>query len=203
MDGDKFIEIMANAQKLMLDEGFNQRVESKAASFAGRANVSGGISNAELANYEQMAFGHTQLTESKPIQMIQAPQSKSMDDKRYAKLPQAIRESFTKQPPMSGDGIDNTPLGRATDRLTVNEQAYRQPVQQQMRQTVTGGVDYSLIKSIIDESIRRNMEEIKKSMLNESTVRGVRITKGNKIQLLDTVGNLYEGVLALKKKAAK
>ena len=40
-----------------------------------------------------------------------------------------------------------------------------------------------------------------KSILSENTIKGVKISKGNKIQLLDMSGNLYEGVLTLKRKA--
>ena len=65
--------------------------------------------------------------------------------------------------------------------------------------SAVSGIDYSLIKTIIDESIRRNLDDIKKEMLNENnSVRGVRIAKGNKIQMMDAKGNIYEGVLKLK-----
>ena len=40
-----------------------------------------------------------------------------------------------------------------------------------------------------------------KSILSENTIKGLKISKGNKIQLLDVSGNLYEGVLTLKRKA--
>lgn len=47
MNESKFNDIMANAQRLMLDKDFNMTVESKAASFAGRKGPSG-ISNQDL-----------------------------------------------------------------------------------------------------------------------------------------------------------
>ena len=66
------------------------------------------------------------------------------------------------------------------------------------------GIDYSLIKTIIDESVRNTIKEYMGNTLNENTeprLMGMRIGNGNKIQMIDTKGNLYEGVLKLKKKA--
>lgn len=194
MDGNKFQNIMANAQRLMLDEDFNRKVEAKAASFAGRSN-NGGV--ADISSLEREAFGG--LYEEKPIQMIQVDEN-NLGDKRFAKLPAAIRESFQKTPPLTGQ--DNTVMGQMTSNLSLNEQA---PEPRRMSVPVpngnVGGIDYSLIKAIIDESVRRQFDEMKKGMLNENFVRGMRVAKGNKIQFLDSAGNLYEGVLTLKKKA--
>ena len=202
MNESKFNDIMANAQRLMLDEGFNMAVESKAASFAGRKSPSG-ISDQDLRSYERMAFGNS-YGDEKPITMIKPTNNPSdLNDRRYSKLPQAIRESFAKQPPMTGDNIDNTPLGMITKNLALeNREMDTNGIQQVPTQTRNSdGIDYSLIKSIIDESVRRNISEIKESILSENTIKGVKISKGNKIQLLDMSGNLYEGVLTLKRKA--
>lgn len=202
MNESKFNDIMANAQRLMLDEDFNMAVESKAASFAGRKSPSG-VSNQDLRSYERMAFGSS-YGDEKPITMIKPTNNPTdLNDKRYSKLPQAIRESFTKQPPMTGDNIDNTTLGMVTKNLALeNREMNTNGMQQVPRQTHdNGGIDYSLIKSIIDESVRRHIGEIKESILRENTIKGVKISKGNKIQLLDMSGNLYEGVLTLKRKA--
>lgn len=202
MNESKFNDIMANAQRLMLDEDFNMAVESKAASFAGR-KVPSGISNQDLRTYERMAFGNS-YGDEKPITMIKPTNNPSdLNDRRYSKLPQAIRESFAKQPPMTGDNIDNTPLGMVTKNLALeNRETNTSGMQQIPRHTHNSdGIDYSLIKSIIDESVRRHISEVKESILSENTIKGLKISKGNKIQLLDVSGNLYEGVLTLKRKA--
>lgn len=201
MNEDKFNNIMANAQRLMLDEDFNMAVESKAASFAGRKNTSG-IGSDDLKAYERMVFGGG-YSDDKPITMIKSTETASdFNDSRYSRLPAAIRESFAKQPPMTGDNIDNTPLGLATKNLMLENNAVNvKNTPQVPHQTFNGGIDYSLIKSIIDESVNRHINEIKKSMLSENTIKGIKISKGNKIQLLDMGGNLYEGVLTLKRKA--
>jgi hypothetical protein len=68
----------------------------------------------------------------------------------------------------------------------------------------TGGVDYSLIKLIVKECVKESLAEMKGSMLTESSspsFRGMRIADGNKFQFIDSKGNLYEGVLKLKKMA--
>ena len=202
MNESKFNDIMANAQRLMLDEDFNMAVESKAASFAGRKDPSG-ISNQDLRTYERMAFGNS-YGDEKPITMIKPTNNPSdLNDRKYSKLPQAIRESFAKQPPMTGDNIDNTPLGMITKNLSLENREMNTNGNQQVPIPTrnSDGIDYSLIKSIIDESVRRHISEIKESILSENTIKGVKISKGNKIQLLDMSGNLYEGVLTLKRKA--
>lgn len=77
-----------------------------------------------------------------------------------------------------------------------------QPQQQYVPQGNTG-VDYTIIKAIVEECIKRNMEEIKKSILSESTLRRVKLGEGNKIQLVDNKGNLYESTLEFKKNILK
>lgn len=65
------------------------------------------------------------------------------------------------------------------------------------------GVDYTIIKAIVEECVKRNMEEIKQSILAESTLRTVKLANGNKIQLVDNKGNLYESTLTFKKNISK
>ena len=62
------------------------------------------------------------------------------------------------------------------------------------------GIDYGMIKALVSEVIRENLNEIKQSLLSEGSLRGINMPGGNKIQFLDSKGNLYEGQLNLKKK---
>lgn len=214
MEQNKFGNILANAQKLMLDEEFNAKVERSARAFAGGGGINSG-GGSDLAAFEAQAFGYS-TQEEKPIKLLESTINDAGIDINGAganRLPKSIRESFAKRPPMSGDDIDSTPIGRITQTLrktvqqpqrqVINEQRYAPQPQQYIPQG--GGIDYSLIKSIIDESVRRNIDEIKNSLLNESVsmpaFRGMKIGDGNRIQFLDSKGNLYEGVLKLKRKA--
>ena len=69
--------------------------------------------------------------------------------------------------------------------------------QQNNTMAQNNGIDYSIIKAIVNECLK----EYSKQQLNEGVVSGLRFAKGNKIQFLDSKGNLYEGVLTLKRKS--
>lgn len=104
--------------------------------------------------------------------------------------------------------IDMQPL--QTNRQ--QPQSFRQrPAQQQTQQPVYGGgggIDYSLLKSIIDESISRHLSEIDRGTLNESKNNGGDLTLkamkiGEKFQFIDSSGNLYEAKLRFIKTLPK
>lgn len=200
MDGNQFEKALAKAQSLMLDEGFNARVEASARAYRGSSGTGSGISSAEMALFEQQAFGGRSSTE-KPVQLIETNNYES----NLNKLPDAVRESFAKLPPQS----DKTPVSTAAEKLSKNlmlEEQKPMRVQQTSQMSIpqVGSVDYSLIKMIVKECMKESLSELKGSLLTESAspmFKGMRISDGNKIQFLDSKGNLYEGVLKLKKKA--
>lgn len=204
MDRNRFGSALARAQKLMLDEDFNAKVEGMANSFANRKG--GGMSGNDLKMFEQVAFGDSSANANNITLLESNDGGGEINMGKLDKLPDVIKESFIKQPPMSGDGVDNTPLGIATQQLIENTRKSAPVRQAPVVQTpVSGGIDYSLIKSLIDESVARNLKEILgNGMLNESAaprMMAMAIKSGNKFQFLDSKGNIYEGVLKLKKKA--
>lgn len=98
------------------------------------------------------------------------------------------------------DGVKLTPSPRRQEPII--EQRYT-PTPQPQIPTGTAGVDYTIIKAIVEECIKRNIEEIKTSILQESSLKRVRLGEGNKIQLVDNKGNLYESTLEYKKNILK
>ena len=98
------------------------------------------------------------------------------------------------------DGLKLTPSPRRQEPIV--EQRYTSTPQPQIP-TGTVGVDYTIIKAIVEECIKRNIEEIKASILQESSLKRVRLGEGNKIQLVDNKGNLYESTLEYKKNILK
>jgi hypothetical protein len=98
------------------------------------------------------------------------------------------------------DGIRLNPSPRKQEPIV--EQRYT-PTPQPQIPTGTAGVDYTIIKAIVEECIKRNIEEIKTSILQESSLKRVRLGEGNKIQLVDNKGNLYESTLEYKKNILK
>jgi hypothetical protein len=98
------------------------------------------------------------------------------------------------------DGVRLNPSPRKQEPIV--EQRYT-PTPQPQIPTGTAGVDYTIIKAIVEECIKRNIEEIKTSILQESSLKRVRLGEGNKIQLVDNKGNLYESTLEYKKNILK
>lgn len=217
-----FEEIIGNAQKLMLDEDFNRKVNAKARAF--NQNGKGGTPS-DLARMEQEVFGYSSM----PSQINEAPQQqvyyqqpamptsapridyRNIADKKKQeritsngqsaldRLPAAIRESIKKTPLMSDDSWPLDEAGNvrqpAQKAPAINE--VQMPTQQPI---ITGGgaIDYSVIKAIVNECLR----EHSKNMLNES-ISAFHIGNGNVIQFMDKKGNIFEGTLKLKKKAKK
>jgi len=142
------------------------------------------------------------------------------------KLPRAIAESMAKTQidiPASEynvgasvlDSLGYTP-NPAPQRQTINEtyvqeqhytapqpQYYPPQQPQYAPQPPMMGIDYNYIRSIVNECIRANMQQIKEELLNESSLKMVRLSGGNKIQLVDNKNNLYESQLEFKKNISK
>ena len=210
---------IARAQRLMLDENWNRQVEVGAAAQAGRKIRGGGN---DLAALEAQAFGYSSapqvdyapITEEtlmsaarrarggayndggKPIQILQ--EQYQAPTPQNSKLPKSVLESFAQTPPLSGDDPYSTP-----PPSYYGAPQYQQPQQQyqQPQYSNIGGVDYGLIKRLVNEAIQES-----RGLLTEgvgTNMKGMRITDGSVIQFIDTKGNLYEGTLKLKKRAQK
>jgi hypothetical protein len=197
MNDQKFMKVLSDAQKLMLDDEWNALVESKADSFVGRKpNKSTNNSYEDIVETKRNVQMISENESYEPIE----EKIDILNDKRFDKLPREIRESFAKNPSPTAGQRDMSRLGVLSEKVA-NVSKPKNPVNEERYAPQNSGIDYSLIKTIIDESVKRNLSEmLGGGMLNENTLRGLKINKGNKIQLLDTAGNLYEATLVLKKK---
>lgn len=188
----------------MLDENFNKQVENHARQSQGKPALDNAIGNTSNFNMQEA------LSQPKTTQALSNDEQEKEEafNTNLSKLPKVLQESFKKQKPLTGESMESKIIAEVQKNLVVEDvptQSSAQFVNRgQVAPSISPQVDYSLIKTIIDESVKRNLEEIKKTMLNESviapTFRGMKIADGNKIQFLDSKGNLYEGVLKLKKK---
>jgi hypothetical protein len=133
-----------------------------------------------------------------------------------ANLPKAIRESIIGHPidvtstQTGGSVLDNLDLGPVqSQKQAVYEQQYTAPQQptyyqpQYVPQPAPMTIDYNYIRAIVNECIQANMEKIKEEILNESSLKLVKLNGGNKIQLVDNKNNLYESTLTFKKNLNK
>lgn len=168
---------IARAQQLMNDPHFNALVESKASSYSGSLSKggNGGLSSLEAqAGFSAPSTNRT-IAEDIKVNSNEKIMPTFVNNNSSAYIPSAVkRDLIGEQQP------------------SYSQQQYTAPQQH-------GGIDYSIIKAIVNECIKENLKE----SLNESTVRGFKVANGNKIQFVDTKGNLYEGTLTLKKKASK
>lgn len=150
-------------------------------------------------NFDDTASNKKTVSSMQPI---------SENSLRNSKLPDAIKESFAKQPPMDGSDstsfLDDVAAQRQStggrnyfNQDKLNEINIPQPsyttIPQPQYQPV--GIDYNYLKHIIGECIS---EYFSKQSLNESTtLKQIGLYEG-KIRLVDNKGNIYGADLEFK-----
>jgi hypothetical protein len=180
--------------------------------------------DAKISNAVQRNSGNFKASGDGDVSYSQPSASKGMGAARQMpinsnaaqKLPKAIRESILKHP-IDTSNMGNTggssildEIGYTVPKQNVNETAgYEQhlpPQQQYYQQQYVPqpmAIDYNYIRSIVNECVQANMQKIKEELLNESSLKLVRLNGGNKIQLVDNKNNLYESTLTFKKNLNK
>ena len=66
-----------------------------------------------------------------------------------------------------------------------------------------GGIDYNAIQNMINEAVSKQLGGKVNETTDGNMLKGLKICKGNKIQFIDSKGNVFEAILTLKKKAAE
>lgn len=141
----------------------------------------------EYGDYEE--FDRMYLNEDEDTQTSDIHYSRK--NAEYSMLPENVKESLINNP------IDRSSLSNVSvldsmnvpqrkqqrPRQRINEDNYRQNYQQQGG----GGIDYSLIKAIVNECITEYFE---RRPLNENTLKTIGLKEG-KITLVDNKGNTY------------
>lgn len=132
-------------------------------------------------------------------------------------VPSVIRESFQKNPidmSMLGQGSVLDTIGvKNQNRRSVNEQIYStdnsqfndfvkrenqsRPIVQES--TNGGQIDYPMIRTIVEDIVRKYTSSLSKKMLNESSNGKLNelttFTVGKSFKFLDKQGNIYEATL--------
>lgn len=150
----------------------------------------------------------TQPTASKGMSTMR--QNNEVNNSATSKLPKAIMESLMNNPIEPSSNVGGSVLDAITyaqpQRQVVTEAQYvpqQQPVYTQVPQYAPLAIDYNYIRSIVNECVQANMQKIKEEILNESSLKLVKLSNGNKIQLVDNKNNLYESTLTFKKNLNK
>lgn len=182
---------IARAQAMMSEE-FQQKVDAMAPSV--RKKGGNTIDNAQMKAYENAVFGFGDDNTLSTQSYQQVPQQSDI-----SKLPGFLQESAKRTP--IGAGLEESYMasGLPMPSKPQVQSPIQMPSQNIQTAPVGGSVDYNYIKYLMESVIRENTGKI-----NESAVpsfRGMRITEGNKFQFIDSKGNVYEGVLTLKKRA--
>ena len=117
-----------------------------------------------------------------------------------ANVPSVIRESFQSQPPVS-EGMTTSSVLDDVFNLDIVQPSVTKPImeevqrpQQQQIQTINSGVDYPMIRTIVEDIVRKYAQSLKKNVLNESTggAEVNTIALGKTFKFLDNKGNIYE-----------
>lgn len=174
------------AQQLMSGEG-QQKINEARNNFA--------ATGYDTTPYE---YDYNSLVSGQYVQeSVQRPVNGNMNPSN-SKLPQAIVES------MMNHQIDTSCLdpNGMTNVMKLVEQNAPQPKKQVIKEdkvlpSSASGIDYGLIKTIVEECIDRKLRE-----LNENTLKGIKLKEG-KIMLVDNGGNVFNATLEYKGKQKK
>jgi hypothetical protein len=114
-----------------------------------------------------------------------------------ANVPSIIRESFQNQPPVSENMTTSSVLDEMFSLEDLQPQRKQQiteqvaPVQQTF---TTGGVDYPMIRTIVEDIVRKYTQSLKKNLVTEG-VGGAEVNTialGKTFKFLDSKGNIFE-----------
>lgn len=187
INAEQLAKSLNNARNLMSQEG-ESRINEARRNFA--------ESGYDTTPYE---YDYNAIVNNQPIQeTVQRPMS-SMNVQN-SKLPQAIVES------MLNNQIDTSCLdpNGMSNVMKLMEQNHPTPKPQKqvikedkVLPSSSAGIDYSLIKTIVEECIDRKLKE-----LNENTLKGIKLKEG-KIALVDNGGNVFHATLEYKGKQKK
>ena len=200
---DEFMAKLAAAQKLCspsMDKKMNQIVKENAGVPA--ADVDPANYNGDADSWDRMFLSDaTAPATNKPQESAPVITQRGITKSR---VPDFIKKSMMSES-IDTAALSANPLDRMDlSRLHVNEAAPRRdiienttPVQQVVSNT--GGIDYPLIRAIINECIDNKFKELglTKESLNENTLKSIHL-KGGGIKLVDNSGNVYAAQLERK-----
>ena len=210
---------IAKAQALMTDPNFWSNVDSVEKSKHGgkksisyESNMAPNVNTMMYEQQQQMQYNNYGRN-NKPnfsqdiMESFNAMPPIECDNGLMSELPASFIEGASNaMSNMGGIPTNMIPRQQVTNRgvsqpVMVNETMNQGYMQMPQQMPDGGGINYNYLKFFIMEAVK----ECVKPMLNETRsgneFRGLVMRGGNKIQLLDRQGNLYEAELKLKKRA--
>ena len=115
-------------------------------------------------------------------------------------VPSIIRESFQSQPPLAQQEMTSSVLDGMfgdlfTEQITrpVMEEDTQQPQVQQVVPQYSAQIDYPMIRTIVEEIVRKYTTSLSKKMVNENKSSEVNtISLGKTFKFLANNGDIYE-----------
>jgi hypothetical protein len=129
--------------------------------------------------------------------------------KRHNKMPKSILESFQKDPGKSPQS-NLSVLSSLPQEMFTEENVHQKPMRTESRQSIvqsSSPIDYSLIKTIINESVQESVKKyvsaMSKKLINEGIGNGssndlIAMKAGKTFSFIDKQGNVYECILKKK-----
>lgn len=203
---------MGRAKKLMQLES-NGTIDKITSDPQFRANIDASLTNTDAVLSESMMTTARDRSTQGSIATRQMGENAS-------NVPQAIREAFMNNPiddsalydAMAGDGRDISFLTEGLEQpkeIVKPSQNVRQIVnegigtQTQMQYAQTAQIDYPMIRTIVEEIVRKYAVSLNKKIISEGkqaqsvpTINTIAL--GETFKFLDSEGNIYEGKLVKK-----
>ena len=150
----------------------------------------------DLNQYNNIQPQDFQINKSKlPVEILESFKSKQIDTT-------LLNGGMGKSNGSVLDQLNILTNGKVLQEETIQKPQQKQIVQEtvQVQPQVTSTVDYSMIKMIVEDCMRKYTSALKKQILSESkttqdnvTLQAMKI--GNKFSFIDSKGNLYEATL--------
>lgn len=209
MDENSINQIMNRAKTLI---NMDSKVDAIAKGVRATRSDDGDISF--MAEAAQMSSSAP--AQQTPMKSMQQPMQTPVSMPKNSKLPKEIIESMISNP-INTDGFSQSLADPAVTALMskVNINQPKQPARQIVNETVeiprqqeqpslqsSYSIDYSLIKSIIEETVRKYMSSAVKKILKEIGSGGDKLNAmmiGDKFNFISENGDLYEATLNFKK----
>lgn len=206
MDENSINQIMNRAKTLINMDSKMDAVAKSVRSTATRGD------DGEISFMSEATQMSSMPAQKPPTQPMQTP----MVAPRNSKLPKEIIESMMSNP-INVDGLSQSladpTVGALMSKVNLKQQ---EPVRQVVNETVEmpqkqeqplyqngpSSVDYSLIKSIIEETVRKYMNSAVKKLLKELGGGNDKLNAmmiGDKFNFISENGDLYEATLNFKK----
>ncbi|MBO6254827.1 MAG: hypothetical protein J6O49_14470 [Bacteroidaceae bacterium] len=120
-----------------------------------------------------------------------------------ANVPSVIRESFQNQPPVNENMTASSVLDDVFSLEDLQPQRKQQITEQvapaQQTYSTGGGIDYPMIRTIVEDIVRKYAQSLNKKIISENTGGCAEINTialGKTFKFLDSKGNIYEAKLS-------